>query len=688
MKNYIRALFVGLAILAGIIRIHATTAFPVANNLSLFEFSAGISSGGTNYLVAMEVGTNVVGQLVSTNGTLQGPQIVVGSNAGNLPPNLALAFGQANYLLAWSDNSVSSGVDMFGQFISRSGVKVGPKFNLLQAQGLHGFQYVMALASDGTNFLVVWADGYNSETESSGNIYGQLVAPAGTLTGSEFVISSQGQNGNSAAATFGKANYLVVWQSNNNDTGNDNKTFGEFVSPGGLAGSPIQIGQTPAPDQSTVAVAFDGTNYLAAWNWDPYPETEEMVTNWEIFGRLISPAGTFPGNELQLVTDAGNDEIPSLAFDGANYLLSWSFGFDVITNSTIRFQFFNRKASAITPEFTLFTAQATNAPLLAINGLTFGGSQYAAAATLGTITTDINGNLNGIPSSEVYGGFLSPSLANSFSPPPPRITSFQHSGSLTWTNVSGTNAFILETASALAGPWSYAAPPLDLTISSNTQTTVPAPLVTSKGFYFLQQGFSSQTFHGTWLAPQAGTTNIGSIYFVSDGNGTLTNVGGFNFETPPGSYDVNGNDTVSFILNGIEDGVINFSGQFLPPREIVLSGPVTNLATAIFPVQNVSLCAGVWSGTLTETNGNSNEFPINLTVTTNGAVTLSGSYSGSGWVFALAATNGAGSGFFHTSASGPYDQIQLDGTLTGNVLSGTYSVDNGNEAEGTFTLTR
>lgn len=46
---------------------------------------------------------------------------------------------------------------------------------------------------------------------------------------------------------------------------------------------------------------------------------------------------------------------------------------------------------------------------------------------------------------------------------------------MTWTNQPGTNAFILEWTPSLAGSWAYATPPLDLIISTNTRTTVPAP---------------------------------------------------------------------------------------------------------------------------------------------------------------------------------------------------------------------
>jgi hypothetical protein len=461
MKIRIQNLLVALAVLAfsavstqlSIAHAQGTTVFPVATNLGLLEVSSGIAFGGTNYLVAMEVGTNVVGQLVSTNGTLQGSQISVGSNPG-FPPSMAVAFGQTNYLLAWSDNSVSSGVDMYGQFISRNGAKIGPKFNVLSSVGAHGFQYVMALASDGTNFLVVWADGYNSVSQSSGSFYGQIITPSGTQSGLEFLISGQSQNGNSAAVTFGKTNYMVVWQSGNGTMGNTNYTYGESISRSGSPGNLFQISETSSEDQNPLAVAFDGTNYFAVWSWDPPPETGLTVTNWDLYGRLVSQTGTFPGSELHLVTDPGSQEIPCLAFGGSDYLMTWtdahwsdSESLDV-TNHNIRFQFFDRSGSAIGSEFTNFPTQGTNAPLISFNGLLFDGTRYAMAATLGTIAFTA-GNVGGFPSSEVYGSFIS---TRSLPTPPPQLTPLIYTNgqfSLLLTGTAGTN-YIVQVSTNLA----------------------------------------------------------------------------------------------------------------------------------------------------------------------------------------------------------------------------------------------
>jgi len=282
MKIRIQNLFLVLALLAGIHQAAAqgTAVFPIATNTSVEELSGGIAASGSNYLVGYLSGTNICFQMVSTNGSLLGPVVTNGVSEGN--PHVAAS--KTNFLEVWFDDFTTNTV---GQIISFSGAKVGSVFSLGSVEDF-------GLASDGTNFLVVLNDNGNN---GDFYVYGQLVTPAGTLSGSEFLISSQVANGKDDAVAFGKTNYLVIWPSQNvSNEGGTNLTYGAFVSPSGSVSSPIQIGQTPAPDQNFLAVAFDGTNYLAAWMWDPYPETGQSVTNWNIYGRLVSQTGTFPGN--------------------------------------------------------------------------------------------------------------------------------------------------------------------------------------------------------------------------------------------------------------------------------------------------------------------------------------------------------------------------------------------------------
>jgi hypothetical protein len=272
------------------------------------------------------------------------------------------------------------------------------------------------------------------------------------------------------------------------------------------------------------------------------------------------------------------------------------------------------------------------------------------------------------------------------------ITAFQPNGQLTWTNAPGTNAFAVQWTPALTGSWASAAPPLDLTVSTNSQTTVSVPLAPPVGFYRVAEGFGLQSLHGAWISPQFGVTNVGSIYFMANGNGTLTNFGAYNLATPPGFYNVSNAGGVTLTVDALH-GTNIITGQFVPPRQILFTGSSTNLATLALPVANVALCAGTWSGTLTETNDPNGlkNYSVSLTVATNGSVNLSGDFTGAGWMFSLAPTNGALASFFTTTSAGNYDQFSITATLNGNAITGTFNTDSGSGAsavDGTVSLTR
>ena len=385
----------------------STAMFPVATNANVVEVSFGLASDGTNYLVGFSSGTNICAQLLSSNGTRIGSALTIGGGAGVLPPQAQVVSGSTNYLVVSSDTTISSGVDIFGQFISRSGAKIGSKFPLLQSLGSHGFQAIESLASDGTNYLVVWMDEANLTGTGTSASYGQLVTAAGALSGSEFVVAQVGAPNPAVGVTvaFGKTNYLATWQSGYYTTGQDGHytTYGAFVSPGGAVGDTFPISQTDSPDNNfSPGMAFDGANYLVVWSRNIGTPSSGTNNQWTQYGRLVSPNGTFPGNEVLM--SAVWSMMPSLAFDGSNYLMAWSYN-TFQTSRNIHFRFFDRSANPLGTEFVLFSAQGTNAPLSPWNGVIFDGKQYAIAATLGVLNV-INNKSPSFPSAQVYAAFL------------------------------------------------------------------------------------------------------------------------------------------------------------------------------------------------------------------------------------------------------------------------------------------
>jgi hypothetical protein len=168
------------------------------------------------------------------------------------------------------------------------------------------------VAFDGTNYLVAWGDrGYD--------IFGARVSPAGTvLDPSRIAISTAMgfQYQDSPALAFDGTNYLVAWQADRSGTydiyGARVTVAGTVLDPAGLAIS------TAGSQQQAPSVAYDGTNHLVAW------QDARSGTSWDSYGTRMSTAGgALDSSGIAISTETGHQVKPALAFDGANYFLAW-----------------------------------------------------------------------------------------------------------------------------------------------------------------------------------------------------------------------------------------------------------------------------------------------------------------------------------------------------------------------------
>src|SRR5215204_3239801 len=172
-----------------------------------------------------------------------------------------------------------------------------------------------ALAVDGTNYLVVWTD-YGSGT---GDIYAARVNADGLVLdpGPGIPVSTAPAQQVLPAVAFDGTNYLVVWQDRRTDDVYD--IYGARVTPAGVVldagGIPIA---TAAGEQTAADVAFDGTNYLVTWT------DGSGSSGPEVYGARVTTAGTLLDPDGILISIAGSSQSSAdVAFDGTNYLVSW-----------------------------------------------------------------------------------------------------------------------------------------------------------------------------------------------------------------------------------------------------------------------------------------------------------------------------------------------------------------------------
>ncbi len=290
---------------------------PVSTAVSA-QCAPAVAFDGADYLVVWQDGRSnldedVYGARVGTDISILDPDGIAVSTALNDQETPSVAFDGTNYLVVWDDYRTGTSRDIYGARVGMDGSVLDPTGIVISDAA--DIQECPAVAFDGTNYLVVWDD-YRSGT--SLDIYGARVGTDGALLDpSGIAISALPDWQVLAAVAFDGANYLVVWDDYRSGTSWDIYgarvgTDGALLDPSGIAIS------TASDDQECPAVAFDGTDYLVVWH------DKRSVWEYDIYGARVGVDGSVldPAG-IAISTAADNQECPAIAFDGTNYLVAW-----------------------------------------------------------------------------------------------------------------------------------------------------------------------------------------------------------------------------------------------------------------------------------------------------------------------------------------------------------------------------
>ena len=359
----------------------AAQEFPIAAGNDN-TFCAGAAFDGTNYLVGIQgdlVNSNsMTAQLVSSSGALVGSRISFGVSGGGSP---LVAFDKSNYLMVWSDNANN----VYGQFINTSGNLIGTAFVI--AAGATIGERGGCIAFGDTTYMVVWI--------KNEILYGQRVGKSGNLIGTATQITSH--KAREDAIAFDGTNYLVVWCDRLNG---DKDIYGQLISrSGALVGSNFLIDDGPNLSDNPVSVAFDGSRYMVGFH-----DQSGTAHTWNLFARFVTPSGAV-AEKVTLRDSTYNPIFPMIAFDGTNYLVTWSEG--VLTSGAqSKGMFFNTSGIPVGTAFTLFDTLGGKGPFY--TAVVFGGNQYLALATRVRLALDpVTGQFS-YTDGDVYGTLVRP----------------------------------------------------------------------------------------------------------------------------------------------------------------------------------------------------------------------------------------------------------------------------------------
>ncbi len=284
-----------------------------------------ISFDGTNYFVVWEDYRNdtdydIYGTFVSKSGKVLNHQGIAIVTEGNNQWSPVVVFTNNKYFVIWEDWRHNYSSHIYGTRVSITG-EVLDKKGILISNAMYD-QCNPSIYFDGTNCLAVWEE-WRDNFES--NICGVLFPPDGKIMKqSEILISAtKGKKYCPFVASDG-TNYFVVWQ--NQRSGTDFDIYGARVAQNGTIFDPSGITISIAPHiQRLPSVVFDGTDYVVVW--------EDLRSGFsDIFGSRISSRADVI-DTFELFTNTGKRFAPVLITDQKNQLFIIYSGYsDYINN--------------------------------------------------------------------------------------------------------------------------------------------------------------------------------------------------------------------------------------------------------------------------------------------------------------------------------------------------------------------
>jgi hypothetical protein len=288
------------------------------------QWSRSVGFDGTNYVLAWTdtrravitpEASDIYAARVSADGTVMDRAgILLAYDVGPYSRS-ALGFDGGNFCLVW-DYFNGWGGDIMGTRLSPDGIVLDSTGFLVSSAAYP--QYDPNIACDGTNYLVIWNDERRSGFD---DVYGMRFDHDGRrLDPVPFLVEQTWFNscGLPPVVTYGAGNYLAVWIGADAEY----QVRAARISRGGVVlDTPSVLVASLGWSASMPGVASDGTNYLLAWG-----ETGEGQ-DFNITGRRVSSSGLVLDTAAIRISTAEMDQsCPSIAFDGRNYLVVWTDG--------------------------------------------------------------------------------------------------------------------------------------------------------------------------------------------------------------------------------------------------------------------------------------------------------------------------------------------------------------------------
>lgn len=251
--------------------------------------------------------------LISAEFELSAPVTTPAPSAQFAP---AIASDGTNYLVVWHDNRNGPKLDLYAARVGTNGVVLDPSgFALTTATN---DQWYPAASFNGTNYLVAWQDARGGAHD----IYAARVTPGGTVieTNGLAVVTSANDQRLPAVASL-NGDFLIAWQDGRNGTANQDIYAARIRGSGLLVETNGFLISNANNSQSAPAVGVVGTNYVAAWH------DFRSGFSLDVYAARITKAGAVLDANAFVVSTAANDQWNvAITGQGVTGLIAWQDG--------------------------------------------------------------------------------------------------------------------------------------------------------------------------------------------------------------------------------------------------------------------------------------------------------------------------------------------------------------------------
>ena len=312
MKLSILTVMLAATILAGA----STGEFPLDLEIAYTtaeydQLNPAATSGGSNSLVVWSDGRSgvidIYGARFTPDGAVLDPAGIVISTAANSQTSPAVASDGSDYLVVWADQRGDTS-DVYATRATAQGCVLDPAG--IPVSTAPGFQGEPAVTFDGTNYLVVWTDG--------ADLYGARVSPDGTVvdTSGLALVTVAGLQ-TAPAVVYDGTNVLLVWADTRNDVLGDIYAA-RVTSEGAVLDSAGFAVSTASNAQGNPGIAYGSDEALVVW------QDMRVGIDVDVYGSRITGAGeVLDPAGIGIATRTNNQWYPKVAFDGTKYLVVW-----------------------------------------------------------------------------------------------------------------------------------------------------------------------------------------------------------------------------------------------------------------------------------------------------------------------------------------------------------------------------